>query len=291
MANGVTIPTSFCVAGVVESKPIISACASHLVFLGMVIVLTFNLMGTATAGIGQAGRENSSPTQIEAWLAAECGLKDTTEIERQVLLGAVAFNSPYLYGGAALRDFITCVACHGANGRSGPALTMRFDKPISDILNRHWEQDARAAVMPDAFIRSAIVHEFSGPPPSENLVHAIAAYLRQIEGSRKAPNSKRFNAGMLAGVTILVLRYDLNHQRSDYTDFLIESARFAIGQATAESDTIFRPQFIEFNRQLKELGRQFDLGLNLEHLREIDRLLASIETELLDGCKLIVKDP
>lgn len=232
-----------------------------------------------------------SPTRLEAWLTSVPNHQDSFVLDRQLLFGAIAFNSPYLFGGAALRDHITCVACHGSDGPSGPALHISFDKKIPDLFEQDWDDNRNSDRMPDSFIKVSIRDEFSGPQPSDYLVRGMGAYLRQIANARHYSGSVRFDAKMLAGLAILVLRDDLAHQQYGDIDFLIETARFALGEAVVDLDAASQLKFTQFNRQLKELGERLGLTLQDAELREIDCRLAPIQSELLEGLIVTVTNP
>ena len=248
------------------------------------------LTGLANITATDAAETPIAPTRLEAWLAPAPTDHGTFIVTRSVLLGAVAFNSPYLYGGAALHDNITCVACHGADGPSGPALRLRFDTPIPDLLTRDWEHDNRTPAMPEGFISNAIVHEFAGPPPGERMVKAMGAYLRGIEQARRLKTHVRFDAAMTAGLAIALLRDGLTRNTRDDVDFLVDTARFALGQADAEAGAEPHPDFRGMNRHLKDLAEQVAAPPPGE-MAAFDQALLVLQAELLPGRTITLKDP
>jgi hypothetical protein len=123
-------------------------------------------------------------------------------------LGNLAFNSPYILGGAARKARISCGTCH-VNGASNPKLfipglstrpgnfdtTSAFFNPKTDngVLDpvtipslrgarfmAPYGHDGRTASLRD-FVLNVIVNEFSGPVPSPQILDAIMAYIEDID--------------------------------------------------------------------------------------------------------------
>jgi Di-haem cytochrome c peroxidase len=123
-------------------------------------------------------------------------------------LGNLAFNSPYILGGAARKARISCGTCH-VNGASNPKLfipglsthpgnfdtTSSFFNPKTDngVLDpvtipslrgarfmAPYGHDGRTASLRD-FVLNVIVNEFSGPAPSPQILDAITAYIEDID--------------------------------------------------------------------------------------------------------------
>lgn len=254
------------------------------------VLAALALTGLSDITITHAAGTAIAPTHLEAWLVPAPADHGTFIVTRNVLLGAVAFNSPYLYGGAALHDNITCVACHGADGPSGPALRLTFDTPIPDLLARDWEHDNRTPTMPEGFIGTAIVHEFAGPPPGERMVKAMGAYLRGIEQARRLKTHVRFDAAMTAGLAIALIRDGLTRSTRDDLDFLVDTARFALGQADAEAGADPHPDFRGMNRHIKDLAEQIAVTPP-DGMAALDQALYAMQADLLPGRSITVKDP
>ncbi|MFT3673666.1 hypothetical protein [Aestuariivirga sp.] len=254
------------------------------------VLAALALTGPCDITATHAAQTPIAPTRLEAWLAPAPADHGTFIVTRNVLLGAVAFNSPYLYGGAALHDNITCVACHGADGPSGPALRLTFDTPIPDLLTKDWEHDNRRPAMPEGFISTAIVHEFAGPPPGERMVKAMGAYLRGIEQARRLKTHVRFDAAMTAGLALALIRDGLSRNTPDDLDFLVDTARFALGQADAEATAGPHPDFKGMNRRLKTLGEQVT-DTPPDGMAALDQALLAMQKDLLPGRTITLKDP
>ena len=123
-------------------------------------------------------------------------------------LGNLAFNSPYILGGAARKARISCGTCH-VNGASNPKLfipglstrpgnfdtTSSFFNPKTDngVLDpvtipslrgarfmAPYGHDGRIASLRD-FVLNVIVNEFSGAVPSPQILDAIMAYIEDID--------------------------------------------------------------------------------------------------------------
>ena len=123
-------------------------------------------------------------------------------------LGNLAFNSPYILGGAARKARMSCGTCH-VNGASNPKLfipglstrpgnfdtTSSFFNPKTDngVLDpvtipslrgarfmAPYGHDGRTASLRD-FVLNVIVNEFSGPVPSPQILDAVMAYIEDID--------------------------------------------------------------------------------------------------------------
>ncbi len=139
-----------------------------------------------------------------------------------VKLGNMAFNTPALLGGRALKGGISCGSCH-VNGASNaklfvPGLSIRpgsFDT-TSSMFNPKAENfvldpvripslrgarflapygnDGRTASLRD-FVRTVIVDEFAGPDPAPAVLDALVAYILDIDF---LPNPRLSLGGKLA---------------------------------------------------------------------------------------------
>jgi len=125
-----------------------------------------------------------------------------------VKLGNMAFNTPAILGGAALKGGISCGTCH-VNGASNPKLFItgastrpgNFDTS-SSLFNPKAENsmldplripslrgarylapygnDGRTESLRD-FVRTVIVDEFAGPNPAPAVLDALVAYILDID--------------------------------------------------------------------------------------------------------------
>ena len=139
-----------------------------------------------------------------------------------VKLGNMAFNTPAILGGTALKGDVSCGTCHinGANNPKLfiPGLSIRhggFDTS-SALFNQKAENsvldpvrvpslrgarflspygnDGRKESLRD-FVRTVIVDEFSGPDPAPAVLDAIVAYIEDIDF---LPNPRITIGGKLA---------------------------------------------------------------------------------------------
>jgi hypothetical protein len=139
-----------------------------------------------------------------------------------VKLGNMAFNTPAILGGTALKGDVSCGTCHlnGANNPKLfiPGLSIRhggFDT-TSALFNQKAENsvldpvrvpslrgarflspygnDGRKESLRD-FVRTVIVDEFSGPDPAPAVLDAIVAYIEDIDF---LPNPRITIGGKLA---------------------------------------------------------------------------------------------
>jgi cytochrome c peroxidase len=140
----------------------------------------------------------------------------------RVKLGNMAFNTPAILGGTALKGGVSCGTCH-INGTSNsklfiPALSIRpgsFDT-TSSLFNPKAENsvldpirvpslrgarylapygnDGRKESLRE-FVRTVIVDEFSGPDPAPAVLDAIVAYIEDIDF---LPNPRISIGGKLA---------------------------------------------------------------------------------------------
>lgn len=122
-----------------------------------------------------------------------------------VVAGRVLFNAPQLLGGQAARAGISCASCH-SNGRRNPHFHLagisdgpgtadvsasffgvargnaRFDpKPIPDLAQPGRISRDRGSRSLETFLHGLIVDEFSGAPPGEPALGALAAYVRAVQ--------------------------------------------------------------------------------------------------------------
>jgi hypothetical protein len=134
---------------------------------------------------------------------AECLVSREPVVEA----GRALFRSPYLLGGPAARAGLSCNACHSGGTRNArfllPELT---DRPGAADVTSEWASKVRGdgianpVDIPDLrgvtsraafgqgrdpslehFVRSVIVDEFQGAPPSAEVVDSLIAYLRALD--------------------------------------------------------------------------------------------------------------
>ncbi len=122
-------------------------------------------------------------------------------------LGDLLFSSPAILGGVARQASMSCETCHqqghnnpklfipGQSSRpgtfdvSGPVFNPKADNGVMDAMTppslrgakylAPYAHDGRFPTLRD-FIRNAIVNEFAGPQPSEQVLDALETYIKEI---------------------------------------------------------------------------------------------------------------
>lgn len=129
--------------------------------------------------------------------------------------GEVLFNSPLLLGGQAAKASLSCASCH-QNGRGNPYFVFAglnddpgvvdvthglFSKvradgtdnpvPIPDLAGRSARKvdHAKAGVL-ESFLYLQITEEFQGIAPTEDVISALAAYLRSLDDTACGAQSR-----------------------------------------------------------------------------------------------------
>lgn len=248
----------------------------------------------ALALVAQAGMVGAAvqapPTSGGAEIVAPpCGARGTTcggpgvvLPGAELALGALTFNSPYLFGSQALHDAVTCRSCHGDCGLSGPALRLTFDAPVPRLHGRRWRgPESRRGDDPnlEAFARRAIVEEFDGPEPPADIVAALAAYVRQLPEAG-APGALRLSALDVVVVGLSLADDALARGDRGRIDFILETARFLVGEAAmdarrdpGEPDAAL----IAINVELKTIGTLASAGRSDECRRAVQDLTARLK--------------
>lgn len=168
----------------------------------------------AALALGAAAPSAPILLREQAWTAdanARALLEQPAEClasrELAVEAGRALFRSPFLLGGPAARAGLSCNACHSGGRRNGrfllPELT---DRAGSADVTSEWASKVRGdgianpVDIPDLrgvttrttfgqardpslehFVRSVIVDEFQGAPPSAEMMESLIAYLRALD--------------------------------------------------------------------------------------------------------------
>lgn len=181
------------------------------------------------------------PTRIAADFAPAPCAAGPACVAPSAALGALAFNTPILYGRAARADGITCAACHAAAGVSGAAAALTFDRPIPDLA-------AHAPPGLPARIAGLIQAEFDGPPPAPFVRDALAAYVAALPRAHAAaglPDLLRLAVELL---TRAVAARDL-----DRAAFIADATRAMLGEAGP-------PDALPLSRALHRVDERADAG-------------------------------
>ena len=95
---------------------------------------------------------------------------------------------------------------------------------------------------------------------------------------------------MTAGLAIALIRDGLTRSTRDDLDFLVDTARFALGQADAEAGADPHPDFRGMNRHIKDLAEQIAVTPP-DGMAALDQALYAMQADLLPGRSITVKDP
>ncbi len=218
-----------------------------------VIALICALFLPRTVAAGELPRE---PVRVSTWLKqAACPTAlGSIQLSPDVALGLVAFNSPYLFGGKALRSQLTCGACHAKEGASGAAVRLRLRAPVPDLgLLGHGVDVA-------AFVAQAVEHEFDGPPLPPRTGRALSA-LAGVLAPHAAPVAE---SCLVDGVSLVAIGLRLcahhagaAHGDTDEQDFVRDSLRFLIGElAHGAPPAVLAALIVDTNRVLREADLQ-----------------------------------
>jgi len=170
-----------------------------------------------------------APVRVATWLDRQA-LRGTAQellVTQQLALGLVAFNSPYLFGGKALRSHLTCGACHSQEGLSGAALRLRLRGPVPDLRAAASHTDVAA------FVAHAVETEFDGPPLSQQNASALTVLLEVLAPMELDPQSAyRVDAPALIaiGLRLSVALAAKAESETEQLVFVIDSLRFLLGE-------------------------------------------------------------
>jgi hypothetical protein len=135
------------------------------------------------------------------------------------------------------------------------------------------------------------MEEFSGPPPDRDTVIAIGAYIRQLQPSSAPVERVLIKAVDLAGLCVALLG-DAARQRSlQNAGFLVETARFAIGQAAASSSNEDLDRLMEANVLLKRLGDQTAYHPRTPDWSSIENNIFLLQTALFQNKRWVLTSP
>jgi hypothetical protein len=218
-----------------------------------VITLTCALFLTRTVPAGELPRE---PVRLNTWIKqAACPIaQGSVQLAPDVAFGLVAFNSPYLFGGKALRSQLTCGACHAKEGPSGAAVRLRLRAPVPDLGLRGHVVDVAA------FVAQAVEHEFDGPPLPPRTERALSA-LASVLAPHEAPVAESClvdGASLVAiGLRLCAHHAGAAHGDTDEQDFVRDSLRFLIGELAHSAPPAVPAALInDTNRLLRTPDRQ-----------------------------------
>ncbi len=192
---------------------------------------------------------------------AEC-LLGAAKSDPKIQLGRAAFRSPFLLGGQATRQGLTCQACHMQGQRSSEFFIegLSEDPGTADVTNFHFSDDLGDDVFNPSRIPSLsddvrgvdytpesgeleklvtrlITKEFNGKTPHPDVFAGLLAYLRALDvtacgvGKTQTP---QINGEALLGYHIqsLTQMFDMiisADYASEAEQFMIASLRYELG--------------------------------------------------------------
>ncbi|NBW24797.1 MAG: hypothetical protein EBR89_05075 [Betaproteobacteria bacterium] len=189
-----------------------------------------------TVTAGDLARE---PVRLKTALsrAACTTVRGSVRLSPDIALGLVAFNSPYLFGGKALRSQLTCGACHAKEGPSGAAVRLRLRAPVPDLALLGSEIDVAA------FVSRAVEYEFDGPPLPARTARALSALTRALApyADPEANPCEVDGASLVAiGLRLCAAQAAAAHPDAEELAFVRDSLRFVLGEL-AESTSYEAP--------------------------------------------------
>jgi hypothetical protein len=211
------------------------------------------------------------------WLDRDAcaGTSDVLSLSPDVALGLVAFNSPYLFGGKALRSQLTCGACHAKDGLSGAAVRLRLRAPVPDLRAAAGRTDVAA------FVNRAVVAEFDGPPLPRQTARALAALAGVLAplSSKPAEICRIDSTSLVAiGLRLAIARVSAADASAEELDFLLDSLRFILGEmarGTLSGDLL--ALLNQINRELHDARLTIDDANRTVALASLRRLADSWE--------------
>jgi len=206
--------------------PLRDVACTRLERVCCVIALTCALFLPCAVSAGELLRE---PVRLNTRLTqAACPTAHgSVRLSLDVALGLIAFNSPYLFGGKALRSQLTCGACHTKEGPSGAAVRLRLRAPVPDLGLLGSGVDVAA------FVSRAVEHEFDGPPLPAGTARALSALTRALApyADPEADPCEVDGASLVAiGLRLCAAQAAAAHPDAEKLAFVRDSLRFVLGE-------------------------------------------------------------
>ena len=212
---------------------------------------------------------------------AECLISSAIE-DPVVQLGRAAFRSPFLLGGQATRQGLTCQACHMQGQRSSNffILGLSEEPGTADVTNFHFSDDlgddvfnpSRIPSLSDGvrgvdysvdsgeletLVTRLITQEFNGKTPDPDIFSGLLSYLRALDV--KACGVDETEAPQIAGQALLDYHINSLTQAFDAlltADYASEPKQFMIAALRYELGNLYRhyPKSRTLQAELEVLG-------------------------------------
>jgi hypothetical protein len=176
-------------------------------------------------------------------------------IRASTAIGLIVFNSPYIFGAKALRDGLTCNACHSPGGPSGAAKSLE-SKGIHPPSLRVAQERGIDLIL---FARKAVSEEFAGPLLNPLYAEGLAELAGRLQATERTGQDACVIGPLgLVQLAVEIVEAQSLHLAPSERDFMIESARFILGEIDrgARSEAAIAPSERAFeNVVLKEIER------------------------------------
>jgi len=237
------------------------------VFVGLSLAVALLLPFDSTAA-----EPPRQPVRVATWLdrSACASTSEIVRLSPDLALGLVAFNSPYLFGGRALRSQLTCGACHAKDGPSGAALRLRMRAAVPDL------RSAADRIDVAAFVDHAVVAEFDGPPLPQRIAQALSSLtgvLAQFSSDTGGMCQVDASSLVAIGLQLAVVRLSAADASADELGFLLDSLRFVLGEMVRATPSEVPASLLsETNRTLQDAIKAIDDSNRSTALASLQRI-------------------
>jgi hypothetical protein len=271
---------------------LVKSCSSFLFPVWVVALMV-------SGGFGFVGPAASKALVIEGLLRSvqQRSSSDTNSISisAALALGMTQFNSPYILGGDALRDKLTCNACHDPSGLSGAASNLTLSKPLPDFFHLG-QAEAPGSEEIASFIRAALPREFQSHDVPDDVISGLSIYLAdwRTAGVDQTSNQVRLlhvGPWAMARVGVTLAKRAICSHDTHRADLLIETVRFGLGEIhdqTLASDSTSQVSAMQLNRRL-HVADDALLGRNLRGAyEELTLAEQELQTRISDGPTIVL---
>jgi|GEM_PF-5020145 len=213
--------------------------------IGIIIFAGFCLAGCSNDPLSRSENLTQWP-DITRWIApdadflpvlttepVECIPSHKGAASAEIILGRMAFRSPFLLGGQAAQQGLSCNSCHtngdinrhffisGISNLAGEADVTNFHfsktlgdeafnpKPIPSLVNLPRPEDPVSRRMREDVILRLIESEFDGSPPTRSLTNSLISYVNSLDSSACQTRTQ-------SGVDMLAFRLEVIDETMTY---------------------------------------------------------------------------